>query len=593
MDDTNTAPQSRLLTAVSTAYLLFALAFAAHASYLALRDHFTVPHWDDWRILDDFFSAPDPKWWIFKDQVGHRLPVTLLLLYLDYTFLSGRMHLLVAAAVACAWLAALAFRAALRAGTELSPSGRRVALGFVVFCLFWSGASFDFPWGINQGTQLGRMWFAVSLALALEYRRRLGRGERVAGLPVAVGSTAVLATFSQGLGACTWPALVAMSMLGRFPRKVALGFLLAGAASVLIYGSGLQGGIPFGSYQSYTRLLMQRPLTLFQFAAAFVGAPVAHVAGGWEWIVEEDFWTVATWVGIGGSAALLVYVVTLLLRAAAPRGHDLLAVGLMVFGLAGGILVGFNRAAFPSTAVSVRFHSWTVLFWIGAALAAASLAGASKGGRALAVVMAWVLPLVMFPALGEQRRHHALVRQMANVEAAMHLSQVRWDLYVGVGTKSLPERAYRVVERLRADRRSVFSGARAALLGSRLEERFPDGGDSDCGSIRVVRRVQARESAAMARGSMEPALLPGVPSFVVLADAAGRINGLGSFEPLAPAERRQAPPAPARSGVEWVGFINGFDEAQAYAAHAIVDEGRSRCRLGTWRGGGVRPGRAG
>ncbi len=43
---------------LATAYLRFFEVFMLYTSYLVISDHQTVPHLDDWRVLDTFFSNP-------------------------------------------------------------------------------------------------------------------------------------------------------------------------------------------------------------------------------------------------------------------------------------------------------------------------------------------------------------------------------------------------------------------------------------------------------------------------------------------------------------------------------------------------------
>jgi hypothetical protein len=99
-EQTNTA----FARGLAIAYATMTLGFILYVAWVAIRSHYTDPNVDDWRILDDLFSSPLLNW-IFENQNGHRVPVTLTLFFLDYRFFDGQMHLLTLASLACTGLA--------------------------------------------------------------------------------------------------------------------------------------------------------------------------------------------------------------------------------------------------------------------------------------------------------------------------------------------------------------------------------------------------------------------------------------------------------------------------------------------------------
>jgi hypothetical protein len=232
--------RNRFEASVATGYVGLVALFLVYATYATFAQHFTVPHGDDWRILDDFFSHGLLEW-IWVDQAGHRMPVTLSLLYLDYTFFLGKMHLLVVASLVCTWLTVGALYAAFRTDDDSTSPAAKVTLAFASYCVFWAAACFDLVWGANQGTRLSILSLCFALAFLAFYQRRwrqdAGEGRR---LPVASVLAAVVATFSQGMGAATWASLGTVSILGRFPRKVFLSFVVGALGSVGLYSYGLR-----------------------------------------------------------------------------------------------------------------------------------------------------------------------------------------------------------------------------------------------------------------------------------------------------------------------------------------------------------------
>jgi hypothetical protein len=566
----------RIADHLAVAYVVFAIGFALHTSYRVLRDHFTVPHFDDWRILHDYFATPLASW-LITDQVGHRFPVTLFLLHLDYTLAGGHMHLLVIGSLACAWLAGLALYVGLRADDETPPALRRAVFAFGLFCIFWSGDFFDFIWGMNQGSQLCRMWLLVVLsALALGYARRR-RGEAVPiGFPLVAGGAAVLATFSQGIGAATWVGVGVVAAIARYRPAVVGAFVLIGLSSVVLYSMGLQH-VAAGTHRGYLALVLGDAVNILEFIVLFVGSPIAYVLSGVGWIDTAQM----SWVAAGAGAIGIVGAVGYVL-VAARRGRlaaiDLIASGLMAFAVAGGLLVGLHRSAFPTQAVNDRFMMWGSLFWMGAGCAVGARMGLAIKRTWVVVMALWVASVAMIPALLTARAKQGATNQMLSVIATMHRSGVRADAFARSGSTPY-EMVYEVVGRLRRDRRSFFSDGRAGLVGSRLVERFATTPAQCGGGIQLVRPLESRRApAAIVFGRVDGGG-ERAPAFIVVTDAAGIIRGLGTMTPRPFPEHALGGTARPQ-GTPWVGFIADFDITSRYAAHAILADDRTTCRVG-------------
>jgi hypothetical protein len=261
---------------------------------------------------------------------------------------------------------------------------------------------------------------------------------------------------------------------------------------------------------------------------------------------------------------------------------ETLCVGLMAFTVAGGMLVAANRFMFPANAVSDRFLTWTTLFWIGALCAIVHLGRERPWGGWFAIALLGLVAACMVASLQQARRLQFNVRQNLARDAAMHLSGVRWDHLARVGIKKDPETVYRVAGRLRRERRSFFADGRGALSGMPLRERFAATVEDGCaGAVERLEEVDARDGpAAMVSGRLRPSAGAGVPSYLVIADSAAIIRGVGAIRPL---------PDDVRSeGVGWIGFVDGFDASEPYTAYGVLGDGRSVCTAATWSGEAVK-----
>jgi len=562
-------PGSAAPRLLSTAYLLSVLGFAATVSALALRQHLSVPYNDDWRLLDEMYRTPLGSW-LLSVQNGHRIPATLLLLHLDQTLADGRMHLLVAAQLVCAWITAGVFGLALR-GPGGSPAVlRRVLLGFGTFALFWSQSAYNFQWGVNHGSVWTPMWILLALSALARARDRIQEPAGARLVLLAAGA-AVVATFGHGMGFLIWGALLAMAFAGRMPWRVSAGLGAGALASIGLYSIGLFGSksVPIGS-DLLLDFLVSHPGDLIRFVCAFAGAPIGWTLHGLRLVGADGMLTLSTAVGALAAALACAYGVLVWRRGAALPGLSLAGFGLMVFVLGGGLIVGLTRLAIfgASQAVERRFLSWSTLFWIGGAWALGSLAAGPGARSALAVSLA-ALSLVMLPARFEAHAYGvARDGPVQDVALALVLGAPPDELLLGV-TRQPSEVVARVAQRLSRDRRSPFDDERSDLAGAAFAERFVParaelcGGDSELGwrargaQLGTVRGRIDRDGIA--------------PAYFVLVDSQGVVRGLGEERPA---------PAAAAPGRHWAGVVAGFAPTERYAAWAVLRDGRSACPLG-------------
>jgi hypothetical protein len=578
-------------------YLGLVVAFALAVSLVALRDHLRVPFVDDWRVLDRYQSQPLAEY-LFTAQNGHYLPVTLALFALDHEWLGGRMHGLVAAALACAALAAGLLHRALRRGGALASPVARIAFGFALYALVWAAGSHDLLWGLNQGSLQAVALLLLALgALARADPARLRESRE---LLAAAALAALGASLSQSVGVASWAALVAAAAVRRFPWRVVGGLAVAAAAVALFFAWSLppHPRISFADSLAFGR---ERPFALARLVLAFVGSAPAHAAVSLglgapmpdapsrdAWAAHtHDLFGFAVGFGAGGLGLFAALAAWRWMRPLPRSVPDTLAIGLLAFGLAGACLVGFARAAIfgPAAVVQTRFLTWSTLFWIGAVLALVPRSP-ERAPRPAALLAALCLPVVsagMFPALRDAQAFHATrVDHAARLALALELG-VRPDELARNVSLHEAELVYRVAARLQREGRHPFDDPRRALAGSPLHERFAEA-PACTGRLERVRSVP-KSAADATRGAaaraVEGWLLPPAggarPRFLVLADDDGVIRGLAE---LARVRRRSD-----HDRLRWAGFAVDpgapapAGEPGALAAWAVLADGRSACRL--------------
>jgi len=585
--DTANPRDAPLLRLVFLAYLAFVVLSGAAAVLLSLRDHFDVPFVDDWRVLDHYASQTLPSY-LFTAENGHRLPVTLALFAIDHEWLGGRMRLLVVASISCMLLAALLLGRIFRRNAGWGSAPSRTVLCFACFTLFWAASCNDLLRGLYHMNLQALVLVLIALsALARLDPTRPRDARRL--LCIAVFAS-LLATLSQGAGAASWAALVAVALLRRLPWRISVGLAATGAAAIALFAATLPPH-PKISFRASLGFVAEHPLEFAGYALSFVGAAPARVGAGLGIVApvpktpERRAWAVHTRdlrraAVVLGSGGLLVFLVVFARRWRRPSpeaGVDAACVGLMCFGLAAALLVAFARAAIvgPAALVQPRFVTWSASFWIGAvcALAPRSRDPVAAPLAFLVVLGLPILSLCMLPALRDAREFHATTRSQAQRLELSLLLGLRDDALARNVALEDAELVYRVASRLEAEQRWPFQGPLFRLRGTRISERFAPAGRCTGGVDRVQAIDSIRAAAVsgwIARGGASRSL-----RFVVLADEDGVVRGI--------ADAAAAPPRYAtRVGgarVGWTGFIADYDPAVRYEAYAVLGDGDGLCAL--------------
>jgi hypothetical protein len=360
-----------------------------------------------------------------------------------------------------------------------------------------------------------------------------------------------------------------------------VGAALAASAlgSVGLYSVGLFGshGVPKQA-GSLLGLLADRPGDLLRFVCAFAGAPFGWTLNGLGLVAAEGMLCPSTAVGAFLTLGTCGYAALAWRRGAALPGFALAGFGLMVFVLAGGLIVGVMRLVYfgPSQAVEIRFLCWSTLFWIGGALALGGIA-ASCGAR---LALAWGLPalsLAMLPALFEIRVSQLVQGERDSDVVLALLLGARPGNLLSDASRGAPDVVDRVVAQLSRERRSPFDDERSDLAGTSFAERFTLARGQPCGGDLELRPQIPGGDLATVRGRLDREGTE--PAYLVVVDSKGVIRGLGEERAVSRTEVHER---------HWEGVIASFAPNQRYAAYAVLRDGRSACAVGViGRGPGV------
>jgi hypothetical protein len=557
--------------ALSSLYVALVVLFAIYVVWIAFDTHYTTPTRDDWRILDDMFSSSILDW-ILRDQNGHRFPLTLSLMYVDYTSFGGHMHLPVLASVL--WTSiAVAYLARAPYSQGLSPDPlARTAVAFACFLFLWAASKHDLGWGVNQGTLLSALLAVVSVgALGAAVRAKLDDG--APGMLPLLGAiaAAIGSTFSSGVGFACWAGLFSVTLLIPLSARAIAAVWVCAYAVLAIYLTGLEGSFNSPA-DAFLMRLLNSPGRLFEFALAYIGAPAATLISD---IPKADAYKFATAAGAIGFAGYISLVLYLVIRRDKMTPLHVFAIGLPSVAFAGGLMVALNRLNWPHfPALAIRFSTWSVLFWIGLAFAIPSVRRRPDfrpGWPSLiGTVLLVGLSVLLLPEFREQRDVQAARKSRNAYASTMYVLGIRWDRMADDSLGNTPELTYRVIERLRQDRRSFFAEPRASWVGRPVTDNFKLADDNRCtGDVSWTQLVGTREGKVirLSGWAIDHKRDASIEQ-ILIADRQGFVRGLGvSVRRDADLGKTSLP----SEDYPWAGFLRPLIGHKPFRAYGVLD----------------------
>ena len=160
-------------------------------------------------------------------------------------------------------------------------------------------------------------------------------------------------------------------------------------------------------------------------------------------------------------------------------------------------------------------------------------------------------------------------------------SGVRWDGLARVDLGARDQVAYRVADHMRRGQLGFFADDRGELPGTVVGARFEEAAASRCrGRILQIRQLKTREPSAILFGRAREEPAGTAPEHVLLADRAGVVVGLGDVSWVPDRAHGTDARAESTDGEPWVGFIADFKATEKYFAYAVLDHGRTLCKVG-------------
>ena len=527
---------------VATGYLLAGLWFVWFASP-------RVPYADSYRFLSTFDALPFPQDALAADN-GHREVLTNLVRIAEFEWF-GASQWLQTATGGLALLGAVALLANAWRGT--GGTARAAAACLIAVGVFWLGNTRK----LAHGSELAHLGpIVLYLVLGLRSLTSAAAGTRHSWFAAAMG---LAATLSFGSGLAAFPAFAAVLWARRAAWSAWLPVAAGGAAALALLLLGGSGD----SARPVIDPLAQLDLWLRWLGAPFVWVvkplldpahaarlPLGVLGPAWTGFAQQmhDWFGPALaarfpglLIGLGGLG--LLSVKTVQFRRNPGNARQTLALGLAWFGACVGVLVVALRVAyfaeFPDQITSQRYLPWSMLFWLGLALA---WCAAPTRSPAAALRLALGVALLFLPSQVWTGRNALRTLQTAELTAAGAVVGAIDPQFALVET--MPGDLRRAVPMLQRRGAAMFAWPEAHWLGQRPAAE----------QLRAVAIAEGSLVSWRHRGNLLPDGPPDAASasFWVDGETSGRLlllDGTGTVQGLAVRE-------PA--GHEWHGWLRQF-----------------------------------
>lgn len=432
---------------------------------------------------------------------------------------------------------------------------RASVTAMTAMALMWMGSA-RMQFHGNEAFQIYLiMLCAVLVILAVESLRDRGKPRF---LLLALGAATVAAmTFASGVA--VFGLVVAMLWLRHLPRRWVFWSVAASMLLVLVYTVLMPGGDSFRVGISLSPWPIAKNATTWlasawtnawlTFADAGIGGVDAdHMAqerlgaplvasARWVSVVfgQPPLLSMATAIGLGGLCWLAVMAWRLWRNPEDSSRVEVVGVGLAVFVLGVAVLVAIGRTQLfevaPAQVLADRYVPWSVLFWLGLALATAARVVRHRHGAWMTATAALLLSALLYPthrlgygwAAAVERGIEARAAQLqAGVFAtgmAQHCSIANLD-YVR-----------HFVAVLKEHRVGMFRSPRNHLLGT-VRNDLPAVA-APLAWVGDLRPLREDGSQAFAGWEVQGVLLaPGVRDGIdglIVVDAHARVVGIGEF----------------------------------------------------------------
>lgn len=406
-----------------------------------------------------------------------------------------------------------------------------------------------------------------------------------------VMTSGFVASFSIANGIAVWPTLLLLGWSLRLRWRVLVVLLVGGLIAIVVYVllPNERAEIPFARISDFSDFLIavgRAPHHL----CMLVGAPFLWAEAAWspQYRISDELGATSLFslsCGVLGLVFAGLAVVPKLIRRDLGQSRlELTALGLVIFNLGAMAIIVVGRTEdfrlLPDEVSAPRYLFWSSLFWAGLLLVAIQRAHSQKWLRWPVYLLAFAVPIGVFPSHYQEGRHWRFVNYLAESGAVSLINNVRDTKQIQILFKD-PDQVYRVAAQLRARRLDMFAAGLQDWIGLPETSLFAGRQKSEGfnGSCHVDGLVQCENgtSAARVTGRIEKRSHT-IPKTLVIVDPAGVVQGVarswGTKKFISRTFYRGW-----FSGSEFLGYIRNYDVHLSYAVRCADDRALSNEKI--------------
>jgi len=584
---------SRLLTVF---FLGCAALYALTTLCAIINFGWRQPMFDQWRMYETFLGQPFPQN-VLQLENGHRPIIPNLFRVAEIRWLGASQLLQISVGTICAFLTWLAIATTAWSARNLPLTARATGVMLTTLGLFWLANARILLHG-NESLHAYLLTLAVTGAVLCTFEAQ--RRRSLAWLGAATGAC-VIAIFCFGPGVASFPAVVLLGLALRLPRRWLLLPVGVLVVCLLVYVLALPGS------QGVREMVDLQPIQSAHTIARWLASPWIN---GWlgfsdpplaAWMAEQpgtgalwlrtsanrfvaltghDWHDLSTVIGLAGIFAFALRWAIALTRRNCPDRLESLLLGIGLFALATGAVIGIGRVDYlqqhPSETYSDRYLVWPSLFWMSLSMLLVRDAALLPHRRARAVAYAFcaVLPAALWATHSLGAGWGATVYRIAQQTSAQLRSGIYDEAHFPAESRGA-EIERREIDLLRAQRIAMF----AEPAWQRLDTHWSGSLETNDGTAVEVQWLPLIDDPGASRPAahIEGWVTRGIGAMrhgqlVILSDDQ-IVSGFAEFSFIRPNARSLLLELPFKRGFD--GYIRDYDGKTTYTL-AIVDFAANR-----------------
>jgi hypothetical protein len=519
-----------LCLGIGTCLFAAAVSFWSYTPLPCMDNWYFIYQVDRWKA--GAFSLTDLLWSIHN---GHRILIPHLFHLADFVLFQGKNYFLLVSILSAQLIHAFMFDRLAAGAGRIHGSTRRVAFGFVLFCLFSPVQRENFMCGWEIAYIIPFVSATVAFA-ALALHASQSRERSSNKWIVASVAAALIGNFSLASGILIWPILLLEAAALRLSKRALFGIAACTAIVIVL-----------------------RVLDVSPENAQIVGSSLGHmpeVLRFFTALFSKSWSATAEFPGTAFTALTIASVIALFMRAlikgAAANSFRLALLCICIFAVLNAALTALGRW---NLGIAGRYETPILLFWCAFGLIVLSYL-ASLWNQSGVLIFASVLLLLFAVGVGNLPRLRVEAKTLGEQNRVAQAAMASGVLDGGfVHIFAVPDAwTFGELNFLSQRRASLYSAYPTSRMGEQIDKSFSLRPQDCTGNVDHTDWVPDQTwSGISISGSVPKDRIDGQLKWLLVTNAEGTIVGFGSTSALIrAAEGRETVPG----SIPWHAFVS-------------------------------------